>query len=90
MYATQWLGHLQSGEDSYRMRVGGNLFADNPVGGMVHTVGEDNRFVGNYYRQLPGWPDFFVDRTEGWGTTYTAMSTYDQSGTPRQRLEALP
>ena len=67
------MGYLQSGEDSYRMRIEGNLFADNPVGSMVHTVGEGNRFAGNYYRQLPAWPDFFVDRTDGWGTTYTDM-----------------
>lgn len=71
---TEWFGYLQSGGDSYRMRIEGNLLADNVVGSMVHTIGEGNQFVGNYYRQPAAWPDFFWDRTNGWGTTYTDMA----------------
>lgn len=73
IYRTQLVGYLQSGHDSYRMRVEGNLLAENIVGSIVHTVGEDNRFLGNYYRQPTSWPDFFWDRTNGWGATYADM-----------------
>ncbi|MCK4283783.1 MAG: right-handed parallel beta-helix repeat-containing protein [Candidatus Brocadiae bacterium] len=74
IYNCRRSGYLQSGHDSYRMRIEGNLLVDNVLGSIVHTVGVDNQFIGNYYRQLPAWPEFFVDRTEGWGTTYTRMT----------------
>ena len=74
IFGTKWFGYLQSGGDSYRMRIEGNLLAGNVVGSMVHTVGEGNQFAGNYYRQPNDWPDFFWDRTKGWGTTYTDMA----------------
>jgi hypothetical protein len=78
------------------MRIEGNLLAENLVGAMVHTVGEDNQFLGNYYRQLPAWPDFFVDRTDGWGTTYadigdlhskSALSGVEAKGTLNNEAE---
>lgn len=71
VYATEHIGYLQSGYPSYHMRIEGNLLVDNIIGTFVGTVGEDNQFIGNYYRQPAGWPGFFGDRTDGWGTMWT-------------------
>lgn len=71
---THGWGYLQSGKPSMRMRIEGNLLVDNTVGSMIHTEGEDNQFIGNFYRQKAPWLDFFWDRTRGWATPHTDLA----------------
>ena len=85
IYRTCGIGYYQSGKPSKGSRIEGNLIVDNPVGSVVHTVGEDHHEgdgeyeSGDYLRGGHPVSSFAVR----WAKKAAAMSTREAMPTSR-------